>query len=152
MTLFLVRHAKAGSREKWDGPDDQRPLSKNGWRQATGVADHLLRHHVTMLLSSPFVRCCQTLEPLGRALDLEVVPDARLAEGEPFEDVVTMLSELPDGAVLCTHGDVLPETIAALQRRGCVIETEPDWRKATVWALERTGDTITRASVTPPPN
>lgn len=152
MTLFLVRHAKAGSRDKWDGPDDQRPLSKNGWKQAEAISKRLQKHHITTLLSSPFVRCCQTLEPLGRALDLEVVPDARLAEGERVEDVLTMLAELPDGSVLCTHGDILPDAIAALQRRGCRIDSEPDWRKGTVWKLERSGDAITRATVWPAPS
>jgi 8-oxo-dGTP diphosphatase len=149
--IFLVRHAKAGSRDKWDGPDEQRPLSKNGWRQAEGIAAHLADQGITLLLSSPFVRCCQTLEPLGRATDLEVVPDARLAEGERVEDVLALLTEVPDGAVLCTHGDLVPDAIAALQRRGCAIETPADWRKGTVWTIERTGDTFVRAAVTPPP-
>ena len=152
MTLFLVRHAKAGSRDKWDGPDETRPLSKNGWKQAESISTRLQKHHVTTLLSSPFVRCSQTLEPIARALDLEVMPDARLAEGERFEDVLTMLVELPEGSVLCTHGDLVPETIAALQRRGCRIDSDPDWRKGTVWKLERSGDAITRATVGPPPS
>jgi 8-oxo-dGTP diphosphatase len=151
VTLFLVRHAKAGSRDKWDGADEERPLSKNGWKQADAISKRLQKHNITMLLSSPFVRCSQTLEPLARALDLEVIPDARLAEGERVEDVLTMLAELPDGSVLCTHGDIVPETIAALQRRGCVIDSDPDWRKGTVWKLERSADTVTRATVTPPP-
>jgi len=152
MTLFLVRHAKAGSRDKWDGADEQRPLSKKGWKQAEAISQRLQKHHITALLSSPFVRCCQTLEPLGSALDLEVIPDARLAEGERFEDVLTMLSELPDGSVLCTHGDIVPATIAALQRRGCRIDSEPDWRKGTVWKLERSADTVTRATAWPSPS
>ena len=152
MTLFLVRHAKAGSRDKWDGPDEQRPLSKNGWKQAEAISKRLQKHHVTNLLSSPFVRCCQTLEPIARALDLEVVADARLSEGERMEDVLTMLAELPEGSVLCTHGDIVPEVMAALQRRGCKIETEPDWRKGTVWKLERAGDAITRATCWPAPS
>jgi 8-oxo-dGTP diphosphatase len=148
--LFLVRHAKAGSRDKWDGPDELRPLSKNGWKQAASISKRLQKHHVTTLLSSPFVRCCQTLEPLARALDLDVVPDARLAEGERIEDVLLMLAELPEGSVLCTHGDIVPETIAALQRRGCRIDSAPDWRKGTVWTLERAADMIVRATVSPP--
>ncbi len=42
--------------------------------------------------------------------------------------------------MLCSHGDVIPDTIAALQRRGCVIDSHPDWRKGTVWTLERAAD------------
>ncbi len=33
------------------------------------------------LIASPFLRCVQTLEPLGLALGLPVEPDRRLAEG-----------------------------------------------------------------------
>ena len=36
MTILLVRHARAGSRKDWDGPDEKRPLSKKGRRQADG--------------------------------------------------------------------------------------------------------------------
>ena len=32
--VLLVRHARAGSRKHWEGPDIERPLSKKGWRQA----------------------------------------------------------------------------------------------------------------------
>src|SRR5918999_450072 len=42
MTTYLVRHAKAGDRSQWDGPDDLRPLSKVGRRQAVGLADELI--------------------------------------------------------------------------------------------------------------
>jgi 8-oxo-dGTP diphosphatase len=152
VTLFLVRHAKAGSRLKWEGPDEERPLSKNGWKQAKAISRRLHKHHVTTLVSSPFLRCVQTLEPIARALDLDVMRDARLAEGERIDDVLLMLAEVPEGTVLCTHGDVLPETMVAVQRRGCRIDSDPDWRKGVVWVLERSGDTITRATVWPPPD
>jgi len=47
---------------------------------------------------------------------------------------------------------VIPDTMAALERRGCVIETDPDWRKATVWTIEGDADGWRTARVTPPPN
>lgn len=153
MTVYLVRHAKAGSRDRWEGDDIVRPLSNKGREQARLVAEGLAGEVVTALYSSPYVRCVQTLEPLGALLDLEVVPEPRLAEETPFERVLELLAEVPDGAVLCSHGDVIPDTMAALERRGCRIEGPADWRKATVWRLERTaaGDWVS-ASVTPPPS
>ena len=35
--LHLVRHGKAGRRDQWDGPDDLRPLSNTGQRQAAAI-------------------------------------------------------------------------------------------------------------------
>jgi len=152
MRAFLVRHAKAGSRSDWDGDDPDRPLSKNGWKQAEALAKKLAKARPSVLVTSPYVRCRQTLEPLGERCGLPVTVDERLAEGGRFEDVLELLAELPDRAVLCSHGDVIPDTMAALERRGCVIETDPDWRKATVWTIEGDADGWRTARVTPPPN
>lgn len=147
----MVRHAKAGSRHSWAGRDLVRPLSKRGWAQAEALADRFGGAPVTALISSPFTRCVQTLEPLADRLGLTVETDDRLAEGAAFEQALTLLAEAGEGAVLCSHGDVVPDLITALQRRGMVIDTPPDWRKATVWVLERTGDHVVRGSVEPPP-
>ena len=53
---------------------------------------------------------------------------------------------------LCSHGDVIPELIKALARRGTKLLTPPDWRKATIWVLDPPdGDgTIASATVEPP--
>ena len=97
------------------------------------------------------MRCRQTLEPLAAVTGLPVIDDERLAEGGAFEAVLDLLAGLPDGAVLCSHGDVIPDTIGALERRGCAFATPADWRKASVWVLERHGSVITAATVWPPP-
>jgi 8-oxo-dGTP diphosphatase len=147
LTRYVVRHAKAGHRETWDGDDDaKRPLTKAGWRQARALVDGLADAGVTSLWSSPYVRCVQTLEPLAERLHLPIADDERLAEGTPCETTLELLEEAGDGAVLCTHGDVLNDVIDALLRRGAVLTTPPDWRKATVWAID--GEKV---SVEPPP-
>jgi 8-oxo-dGTP diphosphatase len=150
--LYLVRHAKAGERRLWDGDDIERPLSPKGWKQADLLASRLLGLDVSALYSSPYVRCMQTLQPLADLLDLEVEADARLSEGEQFEPVIEMLTEVPDAAVMCSHGDLIPATIGALERRGSEIRTPPDWRKASVWVLRRNKHgKIVHATVWPPP-
>lgn len=151
MRAYLVRHAKAGSRSNWKGDDRARPLSKNGWAQAEALAARLEHARPSTLHTSPYLRCRQTLEPLARLAHLDVVDDERLAEGGRFEDVLELILTLPDGAVLCSHGDVIPDTIAALERRGCAVGTVADWRKATVWTIEHDGDTWITASVEAPP-
>ena len=77
--------------------------------------------------------------------------DDRLAEDQPFEGALDLLGDVEDGAVLCSHGDVIPATINALVRRGMEVQTPVDWRKGTVWVLKRKGDRITKGKVWPPP-
>jgi 8-oxo-(d)GTP phosphatase len=148
---YLVRHAKAGSRGKWDGPDEQRPLTANGRAQAEGLAERLQKIDPTRLLSSPSARCIETLEPLAIRLGLPVETVERLSEGEPFEPVLALLDELPDSSILCSHGDVIADTIDALVRRGMVIDGQPDWRKGSFWVLERDGEGFLRARAEAPP-
>lgn len=151
--IFLVRHAKAGDRLHDPREDRKRPLSKPGWAQAELLAGSLLAAGATgPLLASPFVRCRQTLEPLGKRLGLEVVKDASLSEAQPFEPMLDLLQRTPDGSVLCSHGDMIPDMIAGLQRRGCEVINEPQWKKGSVWALERAEDgTFVSAQAWPPP-
>jgi 8-oxo-dGTP diphosphatase len=158
MALYLVRHAKAGSRSTWDGDDFDRPLTSSGWNQAKGLAETLGEVVVTRLLSSPYLRCTQTLEPLRDRFGLAIEVTQVLAEGMgAFEDVLSLLESIDDGAVLCSHGDVIPEAVQALERRGMSIEGAADWRKGVTWVLERSvdGDGVvrfTRATVWPPPS
>ncbi len=112
--LYLVRHAKAGTRYEWDGDDELRPLTKSGKRQAAAIARRLAKKDTTTLISSPYLRCVQTLEPLAHLQREPVHIDDRLAEGSGFPAVMELFAALPDGAVLCSHGDTIPEVIDAL--------------------------------------
>lgn len=150
--LYFVRHAKAGSRSEWVGDDRLRPLSSKGRVQSEALADRLADVATGTLVSSPYLRCVETLQPLAERLQSAVRADDRLAEDTGFTGALELLVALPDGSVLCSHGDVIPETIGALQRRGTAIVGEPDWRKASVWVLTRdaAGD-VTHATAWPPP-
>lgn len=150
--VYLVRHAKAGERRLWNGDDEARPLSKYGWKQSQAIARRLGSKRASSLYSSPYVRCVQTLEPLAERLGVDVQAEPRLYEGEPFEPVLDLLAEVPTAAVLCSHGDIIPEVIQALARRGMEVETPPDWRKGTIWVLKRKGERITKGKVWPPPS
>ena len=151
-TIFLVRHAKAGDRGGWVGDDVDRPLSKAGIRQAEAIADRLTKHGATSLYSSSYVRCVQTLEPLAERLGVEVEHDKRLFEGEPFEPVLDLITEVEPGAVLCSHDDIIPAVVQALGRRGMEIQTPPDWRKGSIWVLKRNGSRVPKGKVWPPPS
>ena len=150
--LYLVRHAKAGERRLWTGDDLERPLSKKGWKQSEALAKRLAEARPSALISSPYVRCVQTLEALGERVELSVEVDDRLAEDEPVQPVLELLGEVSDGTVLCTHGDLIPAAIERLRESGTKLGSPADWRKASVWVLQRDKHgKIVGAKVWPPP-
>lgn len=152
MALYLVRHAKAGKQSQWDGPDFKRPLDDAGRLQAKALADKIAPVGPTRLVSSPFLRCMQTLADLGELTGLPVLADDRLAEAREIDPIIQMLEHASDGAVLCSHGDIIPPIIRTLECRGMTITTKPDWRKASVWVIERIEMTFTTAAAWPPPS
>ncbi len=80
--LWLLRHAEAA-----DGtPDDERPLTERGIRQAEAAGHALKQLGVTIdaCLSSPKLRALQTAQYACAPLGVEVTVDRRLA-GEPFD-------------------------------------------------------------------
>jgi phosphohistidine phosphatase len=80
--IWLLRHAEAA-----DGmPDDERPLTEKGIRQAeaAGIALGRLGEHIDICLSSPKQRAIQTAELACRFLGIEAKPEPALA-GAPFD-------------------------------------------------------------------
>jgi 8-oxo-dGTP diphosphatase len=94
----------------------------------------------------------QTLEPLAARLHGTVLPDNRLIEGGDRQGALELVATLPHGSVLCSHGDIIPDVMAALERRSAEIADAPDWRKGTVWVLSRVDSEVVSATVWPPPN
>lgn len=151
-TIYLVRHAEAGQQRPSNDDDITRPLSTAGWKQAESLGERLAERGATRAMSSPHVRCLQTLEPLARRIDRSVAPDDRLLEGAEFEGVLDLIADAPSGTVLCSHGDIIPAVIQALVRRGMRVQTPSDWRKSTIWVLHRNGTRVTEGEVWPPPS
>jgi broad specificity phosphatase PhoE len=137
VAVFVVRHAKAGDRKKWDGPDDLRPLSKKGMKQARGLVELLADRPVTRILSSPSRRCVETVEPLAGQRELKVEESDALREGVDADTVVERARSLAgESAVLCTHGDVIPVLFDALARRdGLVLPDDYRCAKGSTWVL-----------------
>ncbi len=150
--LYVVRHADAGQRGGHHEADDLRELSERGWRQAEGLRDQLADAGPTRLLASPFLRCVQTLRPLGDALGIEVGADARLAEGRGAAGALAIAKEVSDtSAVLCSHGDVIPDLLDALLASGTKLEDELRWQKASTWVLTWDGDQLATGRYLSPP-
>lgn len=152
VALYLVRHAKAGRRSAWDDDDRLRPLTRAGVDQARAIAAMLAPHGPTMLVSSPYVRCRQTLEPLAEITGLEIVDEPGLAEESTLERSLAVLENAPDGAVMCSHGDVIPMTIDALIRRGMELRNGVSAvKKGSMFELARRSGLFTEARFIPAP-
>jgi 8-oxo-dGTP diphosphatase len=157
MRLYVVRHAHAGSRSSWDGPDATRPLSKKGRRQAARIAEQLAEAGITRLVSSPATRCVQTLEPLAERLGLAVDADWRLLEGATGSDALKLAGELSTAngkaVAVCSHGDVIPELLRELRHHGGTRIDDPFlWPKASTWIVTWDGQRWASARYSPPPS
>lgn len=103
--LLLVRHASAGDRYEWEGDDRLRPLDERGRRQADQLVDLLEQYEVTRVLSSPSLRCVQTVEPFAQARGLGIEIRNELSEERQGADGPTLVGSLQDvDAVLSCHG------------------------------------------------
>jgi phosphohistidine phosphatase SixA len=154
MRLYVVRHAHAGSRSSWDGSDETRPLTNRGRHQSHAIAEALRSAGVTRLVSSPYRRCTQTLDPLAAHLGLAVESDARLAEGAGGDDALTLADELrkePEAAVVCSHGDVIPELLRILKATTARFRDPFIWPKASTWVVTWDGDRWSKARYIAPP-
>ena len=150
LTSYLVRHAKAGSRERWTRPDDERPLTPPGLRQAEGLVRQLAAAQVRRVASSPYVRCVETVAPLASARGLEVEIADGLAEGAGPDWAVRVLSQA-NGAVLCSHADVVGEVVMALADGGARLEGGLRWAKGSTWIFESEAGRIVSGRYLPPP-
>jgi 8-oxo-dGTP diphosphatase len=151
--LYLIRHAKAGHREQWGEPDHLRPLTKSGRRQADALVPLFADQPFSHLVSSPYVRCVQTLEPLAQSRGLGVETADELAEGSSVGRALElMLAVSADGpAALSTHGDVMENVLDDLQGRGVRIEGPLELRKGSTWIIDVSNGAFERARYIPPP-
>ena len=151
--LSVVRHAEAGDRERFLGDDSLRPLSKRGRRQARRLARRLDGNTLD-LVSSPYLRCVETLAPTSYLLRRAMTLAPWLAEGEPGATALGTLLELTGeigGLVACTHADVLQGMIKAAIEMGAVPTSEPNGEKgATTEFTIIAGKVVALSFVAPP--
>ena len=153
--VYVIRHVKAGERAAFDEPDELRSISKTGRKQARALRDVLAAVPFSRLVSSPFIRCVQSLEPIAEDRGLDITVARELSEGQgPAGAEAWVLATAADGpAVLCTHGDVMRELVDSLVDRGVPVggNGANGWAKAGTWRLDVRSGRIRELTYLPPP-
>ncbi len=144
---FVIRHAHAGTRGA--ASDDTREITKRGRAQSKALADLLADQGIRTILSSPFTRCVQTVEPLATGLGLTVGVDTGLAEGAGPSRALNLIERSKHSLALCSHGDVIGDTMNVLSRRGVVLDDDRV-AKGSVWVLTVLDGVVTAARYLPP--
>ena len=148
--IYLVRHAHAGPKQDWHGPDELRPLSAKGHRQAYGLATELRPYPVGLIVSSPAVRCRQTVEPVAAHRGMGTVVDDRLAAGSDLTAILAaVLRPFGCDALVCTHGEVIGRLFDELRARGAGVSRRSRRGKGATWLLELDGDAVVRVRYRP---
>jgi 8-oxo-(d)GTP phosphatase len=158
MLVLLVRHGHAGTKRQWRGDDSFRPLDAPGFLEAEALSRILLPFDPTRIVSSPYLRCVQSVTPLADAIGQRIertaslVPEAGAAATQLARTVAV---DGPGSVVLCTHGEVIHDMQALLGADGDAplsFGLQSLREKGSVWVLDRTGRRFTSARYLPPPN
>ena len=151
-TIRLLRHGAAGDRNQWLEEDWARPLNKKGRKQAEAIAESLADMGVDRVVSSPYLRCVQTVEPLALKIGARVEISDALAEGPDIDAAYELVGSLVGyNAVLSSHGDVIPAVINRMTWEGLSIDSPFQCSKGSIWETEVDEGRFTTCSYVPPP-
>lgn len=150
MRLILVRHGHAGRKDQWPQPDRLRPLSPTGARQAELLVDLIAPLKPTRIISSPHLRCLQTIAPTASAAGRKIERSASLEPSAPAKALrlVRRLSapKSKSGTVLCTHREILNVVLSEISKKdGVKLERRPPGAKGAVWFLDFRGAKLVAA-------
>lgn len=152
-TVIVARHARAGDRKLWSGPDATRPLDEPGRSRALRLATILSVFAPSQLISATPVRCRETLEPLATTLGKTVVIDQRWDDAtwrraaRPAARAIAEVANSPVNTVVCSQGDTIPGVLAELAhdratksarasvRRSSNSDNVPRSKKGSFWVL-----------------
>ena len=115
--VVVVRHGRARSRASWGKEEGTRPLTDVGRLQAKALVPVLSAFGVAEIATSPWLRCCATVDPYATAAGIDPVRHEPLTEAQHEEspektaDVVAGVLRSGADIALCTHRPVLPTVL-----------------------------------------
>ena len=150
--LFLYRHTTAGERSRWKGRDEDRSLTKKGWREADAIAGHLAGAGIERIFSSPYERCVQSVKPLAKLIKAPVEISPLLGEEPDIDAAYALIDGLVGtNAVVCSHGDVIPALINRMMWAGLSLDSRFYCSKGSIWVVGVEEGKFTNAYYRPPP-
>ncbi|WP_064057661.1 NUDIX hydrolase [Prescottella equi] len=150
-TVLLVRHAKAGSRKKYEGDDDTRPLDEKGRVQAEALVGQLRAFGASEVSSADRTRCVQTVEPLAASLEVPIHIEPLLSEEQYAADPASARARARKIAarggvqVICSQGGVIPDLLEWWAKRDGITLPPARNRKASTWVLSLSGGRLVAA-------
>ena len=149
--LLLVRHADAWDKHRWQGPDRLRPLSLAGQAEAAGLVIGLDDYPIGRILTSPTLRCQQTVQPLARDRRLRIESEVALGvDADPARVQALLQDPRLQDAVVCTHGEVIGQVLTRLVADGLAVDQPLQWAKGSTWLLDGANRRLTHARYLPP--
>jgi 8-oxo-(d)GTP phosphatase len=121
--IILLRHAKAKPRSTWTLAEGDRTLVASGQRQAKAVARLLNAWGPKRVLTSPWVRCVQTVKPYAKLVDPKIKQIDALTEAshkrqpKKARAVAEGVFDKRKPVIICSHRPVLPTLLAVYAPR-----------------------------------
>ena len=140
--MLLLRHASAGERLSSPGVDRFRRLDEAGRAVARQLVWAFAGREITRIVSSPLARCLESVVPLAESRHLVVESRWELEPDVSLDDLLTLLADLPDSTVVCTHREVFEKLLGP----------EAPCEKGGAWVLEPNGPELVPTLYLAPPS
>jgi 8-oxo-dGTP diphosphatase len=146
--LILLRHAKAVTRDEWQGEDDDRPLDSYGQNQAKRLLAMYQVFNLEQIHSSDAVRCYDTVVAIAKSLSIKLEVTGKLSEStfkkdkEKAFDYAKDLMKLNESILLCSHNPILPKMLNKLTKKSEVDADEGKLLPADGWVIHRIGKEV----------
>ncbi len=137
--VFVVRHAKALSRDEWKGDDCQRPLTEEGKREFEEFVSAIsfIFPKSLKIVSSPCSRALETAEILSSCLNAEVSVDERLSPDAEPQDYLSVLEGVKGSVILVGHE---PDISLFLNYLTCISPACIAFKKGAIAEIRKKND------------
>jgi 8-oxo-dGTP diphosphatase len=126
--FIVLRHASAGRKVRDCAKEFARGLDAEGKPVAMELPETIARElKPRLIVSSPFERCVQTVEPLAEKLGLGIVEDGDFTPGPSTRAIRKAFGAVGNGTVVCTHGEVITR----------LFDEKVKCAKGAFWIVER---------------
>ncbi|WP_436786754.1 SixA phosphatase family protein [Yinghuangia sp. YIM S10712] len=118
--VIVLRHCGALARDRHHGDDADRPLTAAGRVQAETLGVVLAAYGPAAVLSSPSLRCLESVDPYCRRAGVAVEAVPALSEDDHSRhpgaaaDLLRALVADRTPVIVCTHRPVLPDLLDAV--------------------------------------